>query len=165
MAATSGDLAEALDDLEQRAVLWLTGTGDFEPVVRAACDALVAGGVGDALAALAGESVSEPVYVEDTHDAVRAALAEQGRPLPPPHSEAALVSALKALARQTLGGRLAPREFAAWAHRVFGHQGLPMAQPIVVMDDRYDLIGTTTDDEPRLDNEVRAYCHSILERG
>ena len=160
MTGTGSELTRALDALEQAAVLWLIGEGHFADVVRAACELLVAGGEGDALAALAGEPANEPAYVQDMDDALHAALAEQGRPLPLQHTPEAQEAATVAMAKRALHG-VSPQDLAAWAHRAIGHAGVPMAQPLVDLDDRYDTLGYSSDLRATLDREVLAYCEAV----
>lgn len=41
-------------------------------------------------------------------------------------------------ASQTIDGTLPLRELASWAHRIVGHEGHPIAQELVELDDAYD---------------------------
>lgn len=165
-AITLRDVAapNLLDGLEQEAVLWLIGQGRFADVVGTACDLLVAGYEGDALVELASEPRREPVYPADMDDALRAALAEQGKPLPARESAELQVRAVVAMARRTLAGTFAPRQLAAWTHQVVGHQGVLMAQPLVDLDDRYDTLEFSKDTAERLDGEVLDFCRLVASR-
>lgn len=153
--------SSAVDDLERNALLWLVAQGDFEPVVRSACDLLVEGASGDALALLAGLSVHEDRWSANLDEVIFAALSEQGRPLPPRGTEAAQTAAVRAMAAEALLGRLSPRDLAGWAHRVVGHQGAAMAQPLVELDDRYDMAEYDGSPLEPLDREALALCRGI----
>ncbi len=126
---------------------------------------LVEGASGDALAGLAGLSVHEDRWSSDLDEAIFAALAEQGRPLPPRGTQEAQAAAVRAMSAEVVAGRLSPRDLAAWAHSVVGHQGAPMAQPLVDLDDRYDM--AEYDDAPvaALDSEVLAFCRAVAGHG
>lgn len=119
--------AEAVESLHREAALWLVSERGREPIIRAACDALVAGVDGDSLVALAGMSVHASELETDADDLIHAALAEQGRLLPERYSAAADELALGVMAAEAVQGRWTPRELAAWAHRVIGHGGAAMA--------------------------------------
>ena len=155
---------EALDALHVQAVLWLVEERGVEPVVRAACDALVAGMDGEALQALAALSVHAHSYDSEVDQTVRAALAEQGRPLPARGSDEAKEAAVHAMASQALRGQWIPRELAAWAHRVIGHQGPEMAQPLVVLDDRYDMVAYGDEVAEDLDEQVLSFCRTVTQK-
>ncbi len=158
------DAVEAVEALHRTAALWLVSESGLEPVVRAACDALVAGVDGDNLAALAGVSVHATEFDADADELIHAALAEQGRPLPERFSAAAQEAALVAMASEAVQGRWVPRELAAWAHRVIGHGGAAIAQPLVVLDDEYDCIEYTNQRVEDLDAEVLAFARDVVAR-
>ena len=155
--------ASAVADLERHALLWLVGQGDFEPVVRSACDLLVQGLDGEALVNLAGLSVHEDRWASGLDEAVTAALMEQARALPARDTDEAQVAVVRALGAEALAGRLHPRDLAAWAHRHIGHTGADLAQPLVDLDDRYDL--AEYDEVPLngLDSQVLAFCRELAE--
>lgn len=152
---------EALDTLYVQAVLWLVEEGGIEPVVRAACDALVAGLDADALQALAAASVRAASHDSEVHKTVHEALAEQGRPIPARSSDEAKEAAVRAMASEALHGRWVPRDLAAWAHRVIGHDGPTMAQPLVNLDDCYDTLEYVNETDADLDAQVLAFCRSV----
>jgi hypothetical protein len=68
------------------------------------------------------------------------------------------------MASEAVQGRWVPRELAAWAHRVIGHDGATIAQPLVVLDDEYDCIEYTNQRVEDLDAEVLAYCRDLVSR-
>ena len=152
----------AVADLERHALLWLVGQGDFEPVVRSACDLLVAGFDGEALARLAGLSVHEDRWSSGLDEVIADALAEQGRVLPARDTEEATVAVVRARSAEALAGRLHPRELAAWAHRVIGHEGAAMAQPLVDLDDSYDLAEYEGAPLRALDAKVLTFCREAV---
>jgi hypothetical protein len=130
------DSALALFDA---AVLWMIGSYGTEPVIRAACDVLAVGMDGLNLRMLAATSVNERVSAWEFNALAARAVAETGRTLPSRDSKDAQAAALRAMARRTLDGQLSCREFARWAHRVIGHEGVGTAQRMVEFDDEYDL--------------------------
>lgn len=145
---------QALAALYTQAVLWLVEERGVEPVVRAACDALVAGLDGEALRALAARSVHSMSYDGEADEIVHAALLEQGKPLPRRETDAAQRTALVAMASEMLAGRLTPRDLAAWAHRVIGHSGVKEAQTLVSLDDCYDELEWAQETEQDIDKRI-----------
>ncbi|MFJ9907482.1 hypothetical protein ACIRVK_32125 [Streptomyces sp. NPDC101152] len=114
-------------------------------VVRAACDALVAGLDSPALRILAACTRAEADY--DLPDLLPPALDELGLTSYPMDSVAGQEAAARALARRMLAGELTPRELASRVHQRFGHT-LPSVERLAQLDDEYDYI------EP--DDPVRA---------
>jgi hypothetical protein len=43
------------------------------------------------------------------------------------------------MCRRALRGEVEVREVARWAHQVIGHEGPPDLQPLVELDDQYDM--------------------------
>lgn len=127
---------EALAKLHDAVALWAVGYQSAADVVRAACDALVADADTPSLRMLAAVSIRHAD--EELRGALPAALTELGLPVCAGNSIEAEAAALKVLAARVLSGTLSPRELAAWAHRVIGHERLPMAEQLVVLDDEYD---------------------------
>ncbi|MBQ0893225.1 hypothetical protein KBX37_08965 [Micromonospora sp. U56] len=157
---------DPVSKLHDAAVLWAVGYGSALDVVRAACDALVAGADGPSVAMLAGVSVRQADT--ELRDLLPAALDELGSPLYAENSEEAEVAALKVLASRALAGDLSSRELADWAHRTFGHDRLPLAEPLAALDDQYDMlgygpVGPSTAAMAALDIEVLTEARRILE--
>ena len=157
------DEEEALTALRRQAVLWQAGETSLEPVVRAACDALVAGCDGEHLRALAGESLRSDT--RGTLDAllVPSALAEQGRPVPARGTDAAILAALPELAADVLAGRRSPRDLVKWAHESIGHGGPAGLGPLVSADDEYEVLAGCDGpgDVPLVDARVRRWCQQL----
>lgn len=104
--------------------------------VDGAVNALVVGLDGPALRELAGMSRSTPS--EHVRDLLPGALAEAGVQ---PHlsvDEANLIN-LRTLAIHALLGWIPVRSLTSWAHATIGHQGIDVAQSIVMLDDELDL--------------------------
>lgn len=152
---------QALHDLYIQAVRWLVEERGMEPVVRAACDALVAGLDGEALRSLAARSVHSSSYDGAADEVVHAALTEQGRPLPERETDEVKRAAALAMASEVLAGRLTPRALAAWAHRVIGHTGPEDVQRLVVLDDCYDELAWEEQTEADIDQQVIAEARRL----
>lgn len=137
--------------------LWaLDYRNDPELVIRAACEVVAQGGGGTSLVELAACPITT-TRGPDIADLVPGAMAECGLPYPEPGSSAALLAALRAQCRRMLRDEISPRDLAAWAHGVIGHQGPAEAQDLVNADDDYDVFsyieGRRRED---VDAEVRA---------
>ncbi|WP_086662732.1 hypothetical protein [Lentzea kentuckyensis] len=128
--------------------LWLVREKRATEVVLAACDLLVAGAGGEAVARLAAVTRLE-ADIE-----VPILLPEVMRELDLPHHDRGTVEAreagLRAMAVRVLAGELTPRELTKWSHRVFGHEdeGWRLSE----LDDAYDTYALDSDEE--LDAEV-----------
>ena len=150
---TADDVIDALYD---KALLWGLGFVNAADVVRAACDVVAAGHGGMAMAMLAGvhlrsADAEAPELMPD-------ALAEVNLPFFPRGSGAGQAAGLAAMAGRVLSGVLKPRELTAWAHGVIGHDGCEVGQPLVSLDDEYDLAYAVADDrgEPVDTNDLDA---------
>ena len=128
--------------------LWLVREKRATEVVLAACDLLVAGAGGEAVARLAAVTRLE-ADIE-----VPILLPEVMRELDLPYHDRGTVEAreagLRAMAVRVLAGELTPRELTKWSHRVFGHEdeGWRLSE----LDDAYDTYAVDSDEE--LDAEV-----------
>jgi hypothetical protein len=92
-------------------------------------------------------------------DIVRGVLMELGRAYHEPDSPEAQIDALGAMARRVVSGGVPPREFAEWAHRTIGHDGAPIAETLVVLDDVYDEYhGAPADD---VDQQVLVQARAL----
>jgi hypothetical protein len=136
MASITPDFATLL---YEQATLWrVAPEGGQEPLVRLACDALVAGQESAGLVRLAGASTRGRDY--DFAAAVAAALADLGRALPDRDASDAQIGATRAMCRKLLDGHITPRDLARWAHIHVGHEGAAELQSLVDLDDAYDTI-------------------------
>lgn len=102
-------------------------------VIRSATDGLVEGLDSQSLRELAGTPIATSQFM--LSDLIEGVTRELGIPEPQDDAHA---SAVKAMARRTISGEVAPRDLAHWAHAKIGHEGDPTAQPFVDLDDIYD---------------------------
>lgn len=157
-----------LDALYDNALLWSLGFVSAADVVRSACDVLVAGQGGMAMAMLAG--VHLRWADQEAPELMPDALAEVGLPFFPRGSEAGRAAGLAAMAARVLAGVLKPRELTAWAHGVIGHEGCELGQPLVALDDQYHLAYAVAEDYGHqvntadLDADVIAEARRLIER-
>ncbi|MEV0533217.1 GNAT family N-acetyltransferase [Kitasatospora sp. NPDC050463] len=148
----------AVGRLQSRVVLWSAGELRARDVVEAACEALVAGLDGPALATLAACPYGEAdIAVEDL---LPPALDELGLTFRPPGSKGVEAVFLRALAGRLLAGEVTPRELARAAHRCFGHDFEP-AEPLALLDDDYGILGCTDRSEADIDAEVWAEARRL----
>lgn len=152
---------EASAELANTAALWSVGYLRAADVVRAACDALVAGMDGDALRMLA--AVPYRNADEEVPEFLEARLHELALDYRSPRSRNGQAAAVKVLAARVLAGALPPRELAFWAHGTIGHDQLPLAERLVELDDVYDTVGY--DDQPldEVDADVVAEARRIVD--
>ena len=144
------------------AALWSVGNrGAAQNVVRAACDALVAGLDSPTLGMLAALSANEADL--EVPELLPIVLDELGLPPLPRDSVAGKEAVATALAAQLTSGKTTPRELASQAHQLFGHQ-LPLTQRLAELDDEYDIIeyGNRTTDE--VDADVIAEALRLTDR-
>ncbi|WP_232663417.1 hypothetical protein [Pseudonocardia sp. TRM90224] len=146
---------DALVRFRDTAALWNIRQARGAEVVDAAVEALLAGVDGQWLAVVAGVSAHAPE--PELREAVQNAFAELGLPWHPEGSLDALEAVLHALAARTAAGELHPRELARWAHRSIGHDRLPAAEQLVLLDDRYDY----GPDDASVDAEVLAWARAL----
>jgi hypothetical protein len=127
---------DSVSNLYEVAVLWAVGSESGEAVVRAACDALVAGADTPHLRLVAGVSVRDAD--RGLRDTLAEAFQELGLPYYPEGSPESRAAALKVLASRVLAGDLPPRGLTAWVHGKFGHL-LDGAETLAELDDEYDF--------------------------
>ncbi|MGF6832847.1 hypothetical protein QF015_001012 [Paenarthrobacter sp. TE4293] len=116
--------------------LWSIRQDAAAAAIAAATDALVEGLDGPALRELAGAWPNINVFelgvlMDDALKELGVATGDMTK------DDAQLVAAYH-YASQTTDGTLPLRELASWAHRVVGHEGHPIAQELVELDDAYD---------------------------
>lgn len=115
--------------------------------VDGALAALVAGQDGEALRELAGLSRSS--RDQDVEGLLDGALRDIGIEAPMTSIDAQIV-VLREMVSDALRGRISLRTVTSWAHDTIGHDGSPIAQPIVELDDHADAEGFTADADFRL---------------
>ncbi|MFJ6454944.1 hypothetical protein [Paenarthrobacter sp. NPDC091669] len=115
---------------------WLIGQNAAAAAISAATDALVDGHDGRALRELAG--VSAHINVFQLGVLIDDALKELGVATGDMTKDHAQLVAAYYYASQAIEGTMPVRELASWAHRVVGHEGHPIAQELVELDDAYD---------------------------
>lgn len=151
--------ADAAAELADAAALWSTGQLRAEDVVRAACDALVAGLDGDALRILAAVPYRDAR--DDVPVVVEAALDELGLEYHAPGSDDGHAAVVRMMSARLLSGAMTPRELAAWAHRTVGHGRLPSAERLVELDDLYDVAEHGSRSLEEVDGDVVAEARRI----
>jgi hypothetical protein len=115
---------------------------------------------------LAGLTRTEADY--HVREILPAAPAELGLDFYPRDSRGGQEAAARVLAAQAVSGSLTPRELAAAIHRHFGHNPLPLAERLAVLDDVYDLgfgPGTyATMTREQIDQEVLGEARRLTHR-
>jgi hypothetical protein len=132
-------LDEAVAALIENAEEWRSGRDAEQAVgvVRAACDVLVAGYDGLAMATLAGVEFSDAK--DKVPDFVAGALAEVGVPFFLPGSDLEQTVWLTSMAALQVSGALCPRALAAAAGRAIGSEGNEASQRLVDLAFKYVL--------------------------
>lgn len=131
-------LDEAIGVLVEAAEDWRDGArGRALDVVRAACEVLVAGHDGVAVATLAGVERSDAQ--DKVADFLVEALAEVGVPFFLPGSEAEQTRWLASTSDRLLIGALSPRELAEAVSSAVGNDGCTASGPLVHLALRYFL--------------------------
>jgi hypothetical protein len=149
----------AASTLQDQAALWSVREIRAHDVVRAACDALVAGLDSPALRILAACTRTEADY--DVPDLLPPALDELGLTSYPMDSVAGQEAAARALARRMLAGELTPRELASRINRRFGYT-LPSLERLAQLDDEYDYIERDDPMRAEFDAQVGAEARRLL---
>jgi hypothetical protein len=146
------DREAALSKLSDAVALWSVGQTNAADVVFAACDLLVAGEDGLAVAELAAVSVRAaedemPVLLE-------AALVEAGLAYHERTTLRAFEEGLRVMCGRVVAGALQPRALTRWAHATCGHDKVALAENLVLLDDVYDSIDCTDLTVEDVDAEV-----------
>jgi hypothetical protein len=141
--------------------LWeVRTTSGAEEVISAATDAIVAGVDSPTLRELAGASPKEDYWT--LRPLIEGTLDELGVPYPGPGTDEIQIAGARVMCRRLLDGTVAPREFATWAHNTIGHEGAGRLQPLVELDDVYDVCEYTGDTPDELDEAARSAAKSLL---
>lgn len=158
VAVTEGAAAEALYDA---VALWeVRSAFGADEVISAAVDALVVGVDSPSLRELAGLSAQDSYWT--LRPLVEGTLEQLSISYPGPGSDDVQIAAARVMCKRLLGGGLTARDFATWAHRTIGHEGADRLQPLVELDDAYDVreyIGDTIKD---LESAVQREAESLL---
>lgn len=155
------DEETAREALGDAAALWeVRTTFGPEEVIAAATAALVAGVDSPTLRELAGASARDDYWT--LRPLVEGALKELSIPLPAPGTDESQIAATRVMAKRVINGGLTPSEFARWAHAAIGHEGAAQLQPLVDLDDAYDVTEYTGDTPSDLDEAARSMALSLL---
>lgn len=141
----SGEAPAVLELITARA-LWLVRQDAASLAISAATRALTDGLDSEPLRELAG--MPRVINTFELGELIEASLDSLGVPASGMTEDDALVLGANHYARQVIGGRLAIREFTAWAHSVIGHDGPMLAQELVELDDLYDGFDGGWGEEP-----------------
>lgn len=154
------DREAALSKLSDAVALWSVGQATAADVVFAACDLLVAGEEGLAVAELAAVSVRAaedevPVLLE-------AALVEAGLAYHERSTQRALEEGLRVMCGRVVAGALEPRALTRWVHATCGHDEVALAENLALLDDVYDSVDWTDVTVEDVDAEVVEQARLII---
>ncbi|MCP2050027.1 UNVERIFIED_ORG: hypothetical protein J3D58_004099 [Paenarthrobacter nicotinovorans] len=136
----------ALGELLTARALWILKQNAATPAISAATNALVEGYDSESLRELAGASPDINVFQLGT--LIVDALSSLGMAAGTMTREDAQLAATHYYASQVLAGNLRIRELTRWVHRTIGHEGHPMVQDLVVLDDSFDAFDDGWGAEP-----------------
>ncbi|MDQ0734788.1 hypothetical protein [Arthrobacter agilis] len=128
--------AAGLIDLVTARALWVTRQEAARTAISAATRSLTEGKDTEPLRELAGASLD--MNVHELGALIDASLVSLGSPLAALTREEALTVVARHFAKEVVQGRFPIREFADWAHSAIGHDGPPLTQDLVMLDDLYD---------------------------
>ena len=126
-----------VEEFRDVVALWCVKEKSAWDVVLAACDLLLEDVTAPSLAVLAAVSrrdadVEVPIRLREVLPELGLDPLERG-------TVAAKEAALRAMARRTLAGEVAPRDLAMWAYRKFEHAWIDLATELSNLDDDYDI--------------------------
>jgi hypothetical protein len=150
----------AVAHLQDVVALWYLDERTGADVVRAACELLLADVGGLAVAELA--AVPYRHADEEVPDVLPAAMAELGLPCHDRGSREAVVTGLRAMAARVVSGELPPDEFAHWAHKAFGHDGIDEVERLVRLSDEYEYRAAVEAPDDDLDEQAMAEVRRLL---
>ncbi|MDO3684559.1 hypothetical protein [Micromonospora sp. C28ISP2-4] len=150
---------DPLTRLQDATALWSIHRGTTAEVIEAACDCLVAGVDSPSLRILAG--VSPSAGIQDLVRWLEPTLDELGLAYFPQGSRVGEDAAVRIMATRLLAGALIPRELARWAHSAIGHDGTPLAEELVLLDDDYDTLEYGEETETDIDARVLAEARRV----
>ncbi|WP_435233155.1 hypothetical protein [Micromonospora aurantiaca (nom. illeg.)] len=150
---------DPLTRLQDATALWSIRQGTAAEVIEAACDCLVAGVDSPSLRILAG--VSPSADSQELIQWLEPTLDELGLTYFPEGGQEGEDAAVRVMATRLLAGALSPRELARWAHSVIGHDGAPLAEELVLLDDDYDTLEYGEETEADIDARVLAEARRL----
>jgi hypothetical protein len=141
--------------------LWEVGS-TFGPaeVIAAATDALVVGVDSPTLRELAGASARDDYWT--LRRLIGGAFNELSIPVATAGTDEVQIAAARVMAKRVINGSLTPSEFARWAHTTVGHEGAPHLQPLVDLDDAWDVTEYTGDTQADLHEAAHAMALCLL---
>jgi len=142
--------------------LWSLDAIPSEAIVDAATNALVAGLDSQSLRVLAG-TLPAAAAVE-VPELLPRAMGELGLAFARGGTDGQLPAA-RALARELTTGAVSARALVARMHRVFGHDTHALIEPLVVLDDVYDILEFTGQDEADVERQVLEAAERLLGAG
>ena len=151
--------ADPLTRLQDATALRSIRQGTAADVIEAACDCLVAGVDSPSLRILAG--VSPSAGSQELIQWLEPTLGELGLTYFPEGGQEGEDAAVRVMATRLLAGALSPRELARWAHAVIGHDGTPLAEELVMLDDVYDTLEYGEQTEADTDARVLAEARRL----
>ena len=142
--------------------MWSLDAIPSEAIVDAATNALVAGLDSQSLRVLAG-TLPAAAAVE-VPELLPRAMGELGLAFARGGTDGQLPAA-RALARELTTGAVSARALVARMHRVFGHDTHALIEPLVVLDDVYDILEFTGQDEADVERQVLEAAERLLGAG
>ncbi|MEZ0110807.1 hypothetical protein ABH920_004822 [Catenulispora sp. EB89] len=152
---------DAAADFHNAAAFYNCRIVSAEHVVKAACDALVAGLDSPSLAMLAALTAREAVT--EVPALLPTVLTELALAPLPADSDTSREFTASALAAQLIAGRITPRELAATVHRTFGHR-LTLTERLAELDDEYDILEYGHRTVADVDADVITQAHELVAR-
>jgi hypothetical protein len=143
--------------------LWSLDAIPSEAIVDAATNALVAGLDSQSLRVLAG-TLPAAAAVE-VPELLPRAMRELGLPFFARGGTDGQLPAARALARELTAGAVSARALVARMHRVFGHDTHALIEPLVILDDVYDILEYTGQDEADVERQVLEAAERLLGAG
>ncbi|MCB2411690.1 hypothetical protein LGT39_02360 [Demequina sp. TTPB684] len=129
-------------------------------VISAAVNAVVAGVDSPSLFEVAGFTGKESYWT--IRPVVEATFEELNIPYPGPDRDEMQIAATRVMGKRLLDGELSARDLCAWAHSTIGHDGAARLQPLVELDDAYDIEEYAGADVQVLDDAAHEMAMSLL---
>ncbi|GAA3275744.1 hypothetical protein [Paenarthrobacter aurescens] len=139
-------ISSAAIDLISARALWVIRQDAATAAISAATEALLEGHDGQGLRELAG--ASPHINVFELRTLIDDALNELGLATVEMTDDEAKLIVAHFYACRAVEGNPRIRDLTSWAHRVVGHQGHPVAQELVNLDDAYGAYDDGWGEEP-----------------